>query len=165
MNTVNHAADKIEFVYHLSPIARIIFLLFSLIPLLAPYELLIKPSWDGKISIVLLFFIVISIGAVLVSFFFVSAALFGRSQFFEFDPSRRVVIYRFKTAFFSLREERYDFSKIEALQIKVNEWDSKADTYDISVKIQDRPEMNFGDFSSRQDAEYYLAIVEEMRSK
>jgi hypothetical protein len=162
MDTIKQSADKLEFISSLSPIARIIFLLFGFIPLLAPYELLIKPSWNGKFSIIMLFFLMISIGAISISIFFISAALFGRSQHFQFDGSNRVVNYRFKTALNPFREERYDFSQIEVLEIKVNEWDSRSDSYDISMKIRGNREMKFGDFTSRQEAEYYLAALEKM---
>jgi hypothetical protein len=162
MDTIEQTADKLEFRSSLSRIVRIVLLIFGLIPLLAPYELLIKPAWNGRISIAMLFFLVISVGAIGVSIFFVSAALFGRSQQFQFDASNRTVYYRFKTAINPFREERYDFSQIEALEIKGNEWDSRPDTYDISMKIRDNREANFGDFRSRQEAEHYLAALEEM---
>jgi hypothetical protein len=110
----------------------------------------------------MLFFLAISIGAVSVSFFFIAAALWGRSQHFQFEASSRRLSYRFKTAFGPVREERYDFSQIEALEIKVNEWDSRVDTYDIGLKIRDKPEMKFGDFSTRQDAEHHLAVLKNM---
>ena len=162
MDTIEQSADKLEFNSSLSPIVRILFLLFGFIPLLAPYELLIKPSWNERTSLVMLFFLVISIGAIIVSIFFISAALFGRSQYFQFDASSRVISYRFKTAINPFREERYDFGQIEALEIKVNEWDSRPDTYDISMKIRDKREMKFGDFTSRQEAEHYLAVLEKL---
>ena len=162
MDTIKQSADKLEFVSSFSPMARIIFLLFGFIPLLAPYELLIKPSWNGKFNIVMIFFLIISIGAVTISVFFISAALFGRSQHFQFDGAKRVLKYRFKTAINPFREERYDFSQIEILEIKANEWDSGSDSYDISMKIRGKREMKFGEFRSRQEAEYYLAALEKM---
>ena len=160
MDSIKHTDDKLEFVNQLSVSARIFFFLLGLVPLLAPYELLIKPSWNGRINIIMLFFFVLSIGAVSVSVLLVSAALFGRSQHFQFDALNRIVIYRFKTVVHPFREERYEFSQIEAVQIKVNEWDSRPDTYDISMKIRDKNEMKFGDFASRQEAEHYLTILE-----
>jgi hypothetical protein len=163
MDTIKQDVDKLEFISSLSPIVRIVFLLFGFIPLLAPYELLIKPSWNGKFSIGMIFFLIISIGAISISIYFISAALFGRSQRFQFDGANRVVRYRFKSIINPLREERYDFSQIEVLKIKVNEWDSRSDSYDISMKIRGKPEMKFGDFQSRQEAEYYLTALEKIR--
>jgi hypothetical protein len=110
----------------------------------------------------MIFFLIISIGAIGVSIFFISAALFGRSQHFQVDGTNRVLRYRFKTAINPFREEVYDFSQIEVLEIKVNEWDSRSDSYDISLKIRGKREMKFGDFTSRQEAEYYLTTLEKM---
>lgn len=162
MDTIEQTADTLEFRGSLSPIVRGLLLLFGFIPLLAPYELLIKPDWDGSLGIVTLFVLVISLGAISVSIFFFNAAIFGRSQHFRFDASDRVLSYRFKTAVNPFREERYDFSQIEALEIKANEWESRPDTYDIHLAIRDKREMAFGDFSSRPEAERYLAILEKM---
>ncbi|HEX9926239.1 MAG TPA: hypothetical protein VGD99_26515 [Anaerolineae bacterium] len=128
------------------------------------YELLIKPAWNSRINIVMLFFLVISIGAIIVSLFFIIAAIFGRSQHIQFDASNRVIRYRFKTAIHPFREVRYNFSQIEALELKVSEWDSRPDTYNIRLKIQDQRDLIFGDFPSRPEAEHYLAVLEEMIS-
>ncbi len=162
MASIEQTTDKLEFKSSLSPLARLLFLLFGLIPLLAPYELLIKPAWTGRINIVMLFFLVISLGAIMVSLFFIAAALLGRSQHLQFDASNRVIRYRFKTAIHPFREVRYDFSQIEALELKATEWDSRPDTYAITMKIRDQPDLTFGDFSSRSEVEHCLAVLEEM---
>ncbi len=162
MARIEQSADKLEFISSLSPTARLFFLLCGLFPWLAPYELLLKPNWNGRFSLVMLFFLAISIGAVSVSFFFIAAALWGRSQHFRFEASSRRLSYRFKTAFGPVREERYDFSQIEALEIKVSEWESRADTYDLSLKVRAKPDMTFGDFASRSDAEHYRSVLKNM---
>ena len=162
MDTIRQTPETLEFIHSLSPVARILFALFGFVPLLAPYELLIKPSWQDGVSFVLVFFLVISLGAVFVSLFLFTAALFGRSQHFQFDASKRLLVYRFKTAFIPAGQEIYPFDRIESLEIKVNEWDSRPDTYDIVVKIAGRPEMKFGDFPSRPDAERNLTALQKM---
>lgn len=107
----------------------------------------------------MLFFMAISVGAISVSIFFIAGALLGRSQHFQFDASNWVIRYRFKTTINPFREECYDFSEIEAFEIKVNEWDSYPNTYDISMKIREKREMKFGDITSKQDAEHDLAKI------
>jgi hypothetical protein len=162
MTPIEQTANKLEFKSSLPPLARLLFLLFGLIPLLAPYELLIKPNWTGRISIVMLFFLVISIGATIVSLFFIAAALLGRSQHIQFDASNRVIRYRYKTALHPFREARYDFSQVEALELKTTAWDSSPDTYSIILKIRDQRDLTLGDFVSGPDAEDCLAVLEEM---
>jgi len=56
----------------------------------------------------------------------------------------------------------YSFDQIESLKIRVMEWEIGPDTYGISVKIAGGPEMGFGDFSSRSDAERYLTMLQRM---
>jgi hypothetical protein len=162
MNTIKQTPKTIEFISSLSPVARILLAIFGFIPLLAPYELLIKPSWSGQVNFVLIFFLVISLGAVLVSLFLFMAAFFGRSQHFLFNASSRRLIYRFKTAFNPAGQEIYSFDQIKSFEIKVSEWDSRPDTYDIVVEIAGKPEMKFGNFPSRPDAEGYLTALQNM---
>jgi len=161
MDTIKQSAGQLEFSHALSPIARLVFLVFGLLPLLAPYELLVKPTWHG-FSIIMLFFAALSLGALTVSGFMIAAALFGRSQQFIFDAPRRLIRYRYQTVLPRFREERYPFSQIETLGIQVSEWDSRADTFDLHLKIRGKREMQFGDFTTRQDAEYYLSELQKM---
>ena len=165
MNTIKQTPQTLEFISALSPVTRVFFALFAFVPLLAPYELLIKPSWQGQVSFVLIFFLVISIGAVVVSLSLFAAALFGRSRRFLFDASKRQLTYQFKTAFNPVGQEIYSFDQIKSLEIKVNEWESRLDTYDIAVKIAGKPEMKFGDFSSRSDAERYLTALQNLLAR
>jgi hypothetical protein len=162
MDTIRHTSDKLEFISSLSPIIRIILALFGFFPLLAPYELLVKPDWPAGVSIAMLFMLAISLGAVGISLFLFAAAVLGRSQHFEFDAARRVVIYRFKTAVNPAGKEVYDFAQIESLVLKVHEWDSGPNSYDICLNIRGRREMTFGNFASQAEAERYLAILQNM---
>jgi len=162
MVTIKRSTNKLEFISFLSPIARGVFLLFGLIPLLAPYELLIKPAWQRRISIGTLPFLVISLFAVGVSIFFIIAAFLGRNQHFQFDVSNRTVKYRFNSVLHPIREESYEFNQIEAIGIEVNEWDSRPDSYDICLKIRGKRELKFGDFLSRQDAEQCLTELKNI---
>jgi hypothetical protein len=164
MDTIRQSADTLEFTSRLSPLARLAFLMAGLFPLLAPYELLIRPGWSG-ISLVMLFFLAISIGAVSVSLFFLAAALWGRSQSFRFDASTRQVVYGYQDAIVRFRQERYPFDQIEAMRLKTSEWESRSDTYDIGIKIKDKREYTFGNFDSQQDAEHYLSLLAKMVSE
>jgi hypothetical protein len=63
---------------------------------------------------------------------------------------------------FTAGQKIYSFDQIESIKIRVMEWESGPDTYGIAVKIAGGPEMRFGDFSSRSDAERYLTILQTM---
>jgi len=164
MNTVKQTPQSIEFIDTTPLSIRVIFVLLALIPLPVPYELLIKPSWQGQITFALSFALVISIGAVVISLGFFWAALSGwGEQHFRFDASKRQLTYKFKKAFtLGFKREFYSFDQIESLEIKMWETSEGADFYDIVVKIAGRPEMRFGNYPSRSDAERYLTILQTM---
>jgi hypothetical protein len=167
MNTVKQTPQSIEFINTTPLSVRVIFVLLALIPLPVPYELLIKPSWQGEITFGLIFALAISIGAVVISLGFFLAALFGwGEQHFRFDASKRQLTYKFKKAFTpGFKREFYSFDQIEALEIKIWETSEGAHLYDIAIKIAGKPEMRFGNFPSRSDAERYLAVLQNLLAK
>ncbi len=163
MNTIKQTHQTIEFINTFSPLERVLLVLFALVPLLAPYELLIKSSWQGQVSFDWIIPLVISIGAIVVSLLLFLAALSGRGERFLFDASKRQLTYQFKTVFTAgFQQEIYSFDQIESLEIKEYTSEYSLYTYDIVVKIAGGPEMRFGDFSSRSDAERYLTILQTM---
>jgi hypothetical protein len=72
---------------------RILFLLLSFFPLLAPYELLFRIRWTNYWHFFFLFAAAISAGAVCVSAFLVWAAIAGLNTEMTFD--RRLGIFRY----------------------------------------------------------------------
>ena len=162
MDTIRQTPNKIEFIASFSLGVRITLALFGFLPLLAPYELLIKPDWPTGVSVAMLFALMISLGAVGVTLFLFAAAVLGRGEHFQFDAANRVVVYRFKTAVNPAGKEVYGFAQIESLGLKVNEWDSGPNSYDICLNIRGQRQMTFGNFASQTEAERYLAILQNM---
>ena len=54
-----------------------LFLLLALVPLLAPYELIVRPHWQHYVNVIFLFAAAISAGAIAVSALLAWAALAG----------------------------------------------------------------------------------------
>jgi hypothetical protein len=67
MVTVIEEDDFIEIQTQIPTGLRVFFAALALFPLLAPYELLLQPDWDGYFTIFFLFSAVISAGAVSIS--------------------------------------------------------------------------------------------------
>ena len=64
---------------------RVVFLLLSLFPLLAPYELILRPGWHDYRNLPFLFAAAVSLGAIAVSALLVSAAIAGLDSRTRFD--------------------------------------------------------------------------------
>ena len=60
-------------------------------PLLAPYELLIKPAWTDIPSLAWLFVFVISLGAIVVSILLLLVAIFGLNRRVEFNAATKTI--------------------------------------------------------------------------
>ena len=159
MDTIKQTSHTIEFSDPVPPLKRFLVALVALIGFGAAYGLLIalirEKVFDFDASTSYAIWIVL---AVLSS---VAVALLIPGERFLFDASERQLTHQFKSAF-TAGQKMYSFDQIESLKIRVMEWESGPDTYGISVKIAGGPEMGFGDFSSRSDAERYLTMLQRM---
>jgi hypothetical protein len=77
--------DRLEIASPFPPGRRIVIFLAGLVPLIAPYELIWRVSWQTYWHPAFLFFALIALGAVAVSAFFVFAALAGFQSSMVFD--------------------------------------------------------------------------------
>ena len=162
MDNIKQSSNKIEFTSNLSLAARALIMMIGLSPLLAPYELLIKPSWSGKSNWLMPLFLLISIGAIGLSIFFICSALFGINQSIQINSANRIITYRYKPGILSFRKRQYLFSEIEMVQLKVHKWTDGPPTYNIGLKAIGQREIEFGGFASQEEAEKYLSILKGM---
>jgi hypothetical protein len=159
MNTVKQTSQTIEFSDPVPPLKRFLVALVALIGFTVVYGMLIALiqekvfEFDASISY--------AIWIVLTVLSSVAVALLIPSERFLFDAAERQLTYQFKSVF-TAGQKIYSFDQIESIKIRVMEWESGPDTYGIDVKIAGGPVMRFGDFSSRSDAERYLAILQTM---
>jgi len=162
MDNIKQLNNKIEFTSHLSLAARALIMIIGLFPLLAPYELLIKPSWSGKINWLMPFFLLISIGAIVLSFFIICTALFGINHYIQINSTNRIITHGYKPGVLRFCQNQYLFSEIEIVELKVHEWTDGPPTYNIGLKAIGRREIEFGGFATQEEAEKYLSILKEM---
>ncbi|MFZ5818268.1 MAG: hypothetical protein ACOYYJ_00060 [Chloroflexota bacterium] len=152
MQTMTQTEARLEFTETLSTGMRVFLFILGLFPWLAPYELLIKPGWS-EFSLVMLFFLSISLGAIAVSFGFIGAALFGLNQTIIFDLKDQTVTHRYESAVNALRTKRYAFRDIIKTEVREHDWENGPDTYSLEIHFADGHKILCGDFSSRQEAE------------
>ncbi len=158
MPNITHTEDKIEITETVSTGIRIFLFLMGLLPWLAPYEFFVKRQWN-EFSIIMLFFILISMGAIAVSFGFIGAAVFGMNQTTTFDLKHQTVIHRYETAVNALRTKRYTFRDIAKTEVREHNWDSGPNTYSLEFHFKDRHKILCGNFSSRKEAEDILIFL------
>lgn len=158
MPNVTQTQDRIEITESVSVGLRIFLFILGLLPWLAPYELLIKPGWTG-FSIITLFFLIISLGAIAVSFGFISAAIFGMNQTVTFDLASRTITHRYATAINPWRTKRYSFNDITKSEIREHDWDTGPRTYSLEIYLKDKHKILIGNFASRKEAESVLEQI------
>ena len=162
MDNIKQSNNEIEFTSHLSLAARAVIMIMGLFCLLAPYELLIKPSWSGKITWVMAFFLFISIGAIALSIFLICSALFGMNQSIQINSTNRTITHGYKPGILRFRQNQYLFREIEIVQLKVHESVDASTRYNIGLKAIGHREIEFGRFATQEEAEKYLSILKEM---
>jgi hypothetical protein len=152
----------IEFSDRMPPLVRVLIFICGLIPLYAPYDLLLPLSRWNSFSIFLVGAVVISLGATVLSLIFMAAALFGISSTVRFDGASRIVTYSWETAVTGLRVRRHAFEEIARLGIETHEWSDGPPTHRIVAELKAGRGFEFGKFDARADAERYLEKLEKL---
>ena len=145
--------EQLVFTTTMSTKARIGFGLAALLPCLAPYNLLIRPSWADTSSVAFLFAAVISLGAIAVSVLLLLVAIFGVNRRVEFDTASKAVLVTESHLLQRTREVKYPFPDVVHLEVVSHDWSDGPSTYDIHLTPRTGKPFAFGDFSSRVKAE------------
>lgn len=116
---------------------RILFFLLGLFPLIAPYELLLKPRWTGYANVFFLFAAAISLGALSVTAFLLFSAVAGLQSRMRFDRARGLFTYTASAPVIRARTSEAPLASIAALTIRTYEWSEGAPSYALSVALKD----------------------------
>ncbi len=136
---------------------RIMFGLLALFPLLAPYELLLRPQWDDWQHPAFLFVLAIALGAIALSAFLVFAAVAGLEQRMRFDTSARLFTYWRRAPVLPAKSESWSFASIERVVTAVHTWTDGPDSYSVRVVLDDGRELTTGSTDSRVEVDRYVA--------
>jgi hypothetical protein len=140
---------------------RVVIILLGFLPFLAPYELLIRPRWQG-VSVWLILPAIISLGATIVGVMFILAGVLGLNQTLRFDELSKSVLYTYETAITPVRQKRYAFCDIVQIEIKTTDWDSKPPTCGLRVTFADGRKVEVSDFASQDEAQDYLNRIRNL---
>jgi len=138
------------------------FALLALFPLIAPYELLVRPKWESWLHPAFFFVLIISLGAMSVSAFLLFTALAGLAQRMRFDASTRVFTYWRRAPILPENSVSWPFTSIESVSTRVHTWSDGPDSYSVRVTIADGQEFTTGSTESRSEVDCYVASVQGM---
>ncbi|MDD2921867.1 MAG: hypothetical protein PHQ36_06225 [Anaerolineales bacterium] len=140
---------------------RVFLSIVSLLPWLAPYELLIKPRWTG-FGVPVIFFSLISLGAISVSLSILASAIFGLNQTLTVDPVTRTIRHAYENVIMPLRERKYSFIQLTSIEIMTHDWSDGPSTYGLKFTFGDEHKANLGSFASLDDASAAKEKIEQI---
>jgi len=161
MPEVIESEDQLVFAERMSPALRVFIFLLGFVPLIAPYELLYKPNWQG-FSLFMILPIIISLGATSIGLTFMAAGLLGLNHALHFDAASKTAFYIYESSITPLRRRQYDFAEVAGVEINVHTWDSGPDTYGLRITFADGRKVEVGSFAEREEADKYLRRIQEM---
>lgn len=137
----------------LRPGMRVVFGLLALFPLLAPYELIIRPKWESYLNFPFLFVLIIVAGALVVSAFLLMAAVAGLNTLMVFDRISGMFTFSRSAPVVPLRTFRYPFAEVETVEIESHDWSEGAPTYSLRAVMKDGRAFSTGSSSERPKME------------
>jgi hypothetical protein len=138
---------------------RVLFLAFALFPLIAPYQLIIRPGWTDYTSPFFLFALFISVGAVAVSLMLAWAAFAGLSSRIKFDRERGTVTYQTCAPIVPLRTVRRSIGSIAAVRTATHDWTEGSPSYSFVTEMEDGSSFKCGSSWSREEIDRIVVQV------
>ena len=142
---------------------RIVFGVLALFPLIAPYELLIRPDWEQWRHPAFIFVAAISLGAVSVSAFLLFAAVAGLAQRMRFDAGSGMLTYWRSAPVVPTVSRTWPFEAVDRVEVVVNTWSEGPDTYSVAIVVGGRA-ITTNSTDSRDDVERYVSRIHEVLS-
>lgn len=133
--------------------ARTLFALAGVVPLLAPYELLIRPDWPDMLSIAWVLSALVSLGALVVTALLLGVAVFGLNRRVEFDATGRVVLVTDAHLLRRPRMLKLPFADVAGVEVVCHDWSDGPSTYELRLIPAIGKVVDFGNFTSRKKAE------------
>jgi hypothetical protein len=135
MSTIIETDQTLELRHPMRPLMRVLLLLLSLFPLLAPYQLIYLPDWQSYWNVYFLFVAMISLGAMAVSAFFVWAAIAGLSTELRFDKKSDTFTYIQQAPVVRPQRTDYPLASIKSVELEKTEWTDGGPSYHVSIEM------------------------------
>ncbi len=159
MATLSESSDTLVVEERMRPAGRVVLALLALFPLLAPYELLVRPGWDAILNLFFVFAALISLGAMLVSAFLFWAAVAGIDSLVRFDRAAGTFTYTGRAPVMPARRRVYPLAAVRDLKIVEHDWSDGAPSYTLEVRVEDGQSFRSASSWSRAEMEAIHARV------
>jgi hypothetical protein len=144
MLTVVESPDLLEIQSTFPVGKRVLFLLLSLFPLIAPYQLILKVNWLNYFNVFFIFAFVISLGAIAVSAFFVWAAIAGMESRLRFDLRQGKFLFTTGAPITIWQTNQGQIKDISKIQVEKHDWSDGAPSYSILTITNDGQQFKIG---------------------
>ncbi len=162
MLKVQETNEELIFINTISTGLRIFLFFVGWIPaILAPYELLIRPRWNG-VSLFMIIPILIAVSAVAVGGLCIGAGLLGLNQTLRFHLKKKTIHYAYESPLTHLGKKTFTFSELAKCEIKEHDWSDGPPSYGMRFIFLDDQKIDMGSFEKKAEAEQYLNKVETL---
>lgn len=156
-------ADRLEVRSPMRAGMRVLLAALALVPLLAPYELLIRVGWEDYLHPSFFLAAFVSAGAVALSAILVFAAVAALSSRMVFDKGAAEFRYSVEALVLRQAKRIHPLAEVRAVEVGVREWSDGAPSYHLRVCMADGAVYESGASWSRDEVQSAQARVERFR--
>jgi hypothetical protein len=134
-----------------SPAKRVGLFVAGLLPLIAPYELLLRPDWQGNyLSLAFVVPTLISLGALALSILLMLAAITSTSVRIHFDASTRHLTETRSGLVGGPRVRQVPFAGITRVHVRETTWSDGPPSYTLIIELADDRRLTLGSDRQRE---------------
>jgi len=133
--------------------------MLGLVPLIAPYELLVTPAWTASRHPAFVFALLVSLGAMCVSGLLWYAAFAGLEERMVIDVRASRLAWTARAPLVAVRSVILPFDAIRCVDVVRHEWSEGADTFSIRIVSTDGRRIESGTDVSRERVEVYAQWI------
>lgn len=145
------SSDRLEVRSPMGAGLRIALAAMAAVPLLAPYELLLRPGWPHLAGPALVVPTIVSLGAIVVSGVLLAAAVAGTSSRIVVDRRAGTVAFASQAPVARRRTRVFALRDVVGVELGVQDWSDGDATYRVGVVMADGTVLRTGPSTSRAD--------------
>lgn len=151
MLEISERAGRLEIASPMRIGVRLVFALAGLVPLLAPYELLLRPQWPSFANPLFLLAAFISVVAVALSGFCVLTALAGLGSRMILDGASGTFTHSAAAPIVRERTAVYPLAAITHVEVRTREWSDGGPSYCVVITTADGKVFATASVDSREE--------------
>lgn len=153
MLEVSERAGRLEIVSPMRFGVRLVVALVGLVPLLAPYELLLRPQWPPFVNPLFAFAALISVVAVALSGFCFLTALAGLGSRMILDSAAGTFTHSAAAPLVRKRTAVYSLGAITQVEVRTREWSDSGPSFWAAITTADGKVFATASVDSREEVE------------